>query len=207
MENLTFLRLITAFVMLLGGLSDTLSAQLIQWSPDRDIQWSEFKGEADRNSSRAASSNCRIDYTFKFTSKSLTTEVKCFFDPSRSWVHSRNSSENLRIHEMGHFDICEIYGRKLRKAFEDYGKKMNVQTVQKDLEVIFNRLWAEYREKQEQYDRETRHGMNPEAQQNWLDKIAADLKKSEAYSLFPATEETTLKSEDSLKVIPEIGED
>lgn len=84
-------------------------------------------------------------------------------------------------HEQKHFDLCEVYARKIRQklAEKDFTK---VKDTQAEVSKIYNRLMDDYTKEQEKFDKETEHGINAAKQKIWDDKIAAMLADLAAYS-------------------------
>ncbi|TAE78919.1 MAG: DUF922 domain-containing protein [Bacteroidetes bacterium] len=84
-------------------------------------------------------------------------------------------------HEQKHFDLCEVYARKIRQkiAEKDFTK---VKDTPAEINKIYNKLIAEYFKEQEKFDKETEHGINAAKQQIWNEKIAGMLADLEAYS-------------------------
>lgn len=84
-------------------------------------------------------------------------------------------------HEQKHFDLCEVYARKIRQklAEKDFTK---VKDTQAEVSKIYNRLMADYAKEQEKFDKETEHGINAAKQKLWDEKIATMLAELEDYS-------------------------
>jgi predicted secreted Zn-dependent protease len=74
------------------------------------------------------------------------------------------------LHEQGHFDITEVYARKLHAALHEY--KFNSKTFKKDISDIYNNIVMQKEAVQQAYDDETSHSRNRRRQQQWLGKIA-----------------------------------
>ena len=106
----------------------------IYWSSCYKLKWKDFQSNIDTTSAYGAVSNPIINYKLRATEDTFTIEVTCFFIKSKSWSKFKNS-DTLLIHEQGHFDIAELFARKLRKAFYEY--KFNYKTVSTDIEKIF----------------------------------------------------------------------
>lgn len=109
----------------------------------------------------------------------LLIKIDATFDPSKSWKHP-SKTKNLKInHEQGHFDIAELYARKLRKEFKE-----NVKTekdYQFKFKLIYQMLYGEFLDYQDYYDKITKRGTDA-AKQNELEvEIKSQLKKLEAY--------------------------
>ena len=88
--------------------------------------------------------------------------------------------QGLQInHEQGHFDIAEIYARKLRKEFRE-----NVKTekdYQLKFKLIYQVLNGEFLDYENYYDKITKRGTNAEKQKELEAEIKAQLKKLEPY--------------------------
>lgn len=97
----------------------------------------------------------------------------------KSWKHPIKT-KNLNInHEQGHFDIAEIYARKLRKEFLE-----NVKTekdYQLKFKLIYQVMYGEFLDYQNYYDNITKRGTNAEKQNELDAEIKAQLKKLEHY--------------------------
>jgi hypothetical protein len=91
------------------------------------------------------------------------------FHKNQSWTVSDDL--DLLNHERLHFDIAELFARKIRKSFfklktakeRSYSKYWNAYTV----------LWKECRLQQKQYDLETNHGTKKIENDKWIAKINA----------------------------------
>ena len=94
------------------------------------LTWNDFKGVPPKNATHFASVNSGMGY--RFTSKNIDgkltidVDVKTYFYPQLSW--KKNSNENnqgLLTHEQLHWDISELYARKLRAAYKKYIPQKN----------------------------------------------------------------------------------
>ena len=94
---------------------------LILWSKNRPLTWDDFKGPPTpvRTHNRAGT-GMTIQY---ISMKNIYGQVEinplCYFQKCRSWTNT-NDSKTLD-HEQLHFDIQELYTRKLRKSYSEYG--------------------------------------------------------------------------------------
>ncbi len=146
------------------------------YDPQRPLKWADFTGRprfgnfaASIFASIAYEGDSRIEDGLVYVDIVLKTYM---LKPS-SWVRGANNSYGLN-HEQRHFDIAKIIMERLRVKLEE----MELQAHNYDRTVSFHYLEA-YREMnrmQEQYDRETAHGMNNSAQQNWNSRIDEELR-------------------------------
>jgi IS1 family transposase len=151
---------------------------LIPWSTTTKLTWSDFKGNPDPHSPNAALTSSNINIEFGYNNTGFQYSIRCVFDKNRSWV--RIATDEVLAHEQGHFDIAEIYARRLNKALATY--RFNVQTVSKDVNDVYSSMMKEHRQMQAQYDQETDYSRNRPKQAEWLKKIAADLKSLAAFA-------------------------
>jgi len=154
------------------------SNNLIPWSASRKLEWSDFKGTPDPLSHNAALTSSNINIDFGYDEKGFQYTIKCNFDKNRSWVRIRNN--DVLAHEQGHFDIAEIYARKLNKLMKGY--HFNAKTAGTDVNQLYENTMKQHRQTQVQYDEETDYSRNRPKQQEWLKKIADDLKSLDEFS-------------------------
>jgi predicted secreted Zn-dependent protease len=97
-----------------------------------------------------------------------------------SWGRIKN--DHILSHEQGHFDIAEIYARKLNKALSAY--VFNRNTVSRDVNAIYDDVIKLHHKAQEQYDDETDYSRNFKEQEEWKNRIAAELKILESFAKY-----------------------
>ncbi|MBG9378258.1 DUF922 domain-containing protein [Panacibacter sp. DH6] len=156
----------------------SFSQDTINWRPGYKLSWKDFKAKPDMQSSYAAITDCTVTYSFGYSNNLLNYQVFSFFNKNKSWSKSTNDTA-LLLHEQGHFDINEIFTRKLKKAFNAY--KLNEATVSEDLRAIFNKIWQEKIAFDMLYDQETDHSKNKTQQAGWNKKIADELSRLSAF--------------------------
>jgi hypothetical protein len=92
-------------------------------------------------------------------------------------------------HEQGHFDLAELYARRLdRGAADDMarirGQGATVAGAISDFAVRWAQHLAtarkEFEDLEDQYDRETAHGTIPKAQTRWFERIQRELASTRA---------------------------
>jgi len=87
---------------------------------------------------------------------------------------------DLLEHEQGHFDLCEVYVRQLRKQL--LAANLKAFNLIKDGNAIYKQVYAAYLDRQELYERETNHGLDRAGQVKWNKSISDELSTLEAYS-------------------------
>jgi hypothetical protein len=158
-----------------------LNEEFIDWNADRPLAWDDYKCKPDRSSDAAATTTTYLGIEYKFASdNTFSYKIACRFSKNKSWGLYRN--DHILGHEQGHFDITEIFARKLNKVTSEY--KFNKRTYQKDLEKIYNEVTQEKEDFQNQYDEETDYSRNKIKQAEWLKKIKVTLDEYQAYAYY-----------------------
>lgn len=156
------------------------------WEAGRTLEWSDFKASPDPASSFQANTNSGISYSWSFRESGdevdFAYEVYSFFIPEGSWVKNGKASSNLLAHEQLHFDITELHARKLRKELKKFNATGS-KDMKKALADIYQKIDAERKAMQEQYDRETNHSQRENLQKEWQEKIKEALANLEEYSV------------------------
>ncbi len=152
--------------------------ELLSWSAERRLTWKDYKGMADSGSDAAASTATYLSVEYSFSNNQFGYIIKSYFSKTRSW--GLHKTDYILSHEQGHFDIAEIFARKLHKALNEY--RFNKRTYQKDLKNIYTRITQEKDDTQNAYDRETNHSINRVKQAEWLEKISKMLKEYKDYA-------------------------
>lgn len=154
------------------------SDDTLHWSKDRQLTWDDFQGVEDTFFVGVAATSSdffsRIYYTSDTT---FGFVISTIFFKKYSWVKEEGRTFYALNHEQGHFNIAEIYARKLRRALKNY--RLNKATVIEDVKNISDSIKKEKNRIQELYDRETKYSTNKGKQKEWDKKIAAWLAKQE----------------------------
>ena len=92
-------------------------------------------------------------------------------------------------HEQGHFDLAELYTRRLnRGAAEDIASTRAQAPTAAEAVGLFSARWAAhlqgvrkaFQALEDQYDRETAHGTIPKVQTQWFERIQRELAATRA---------------------------
>lgn len=161
--------------------SDILPVESINWRNRRELSWEDFQGAPNPTAPNAALTSTSIKFQYNYDKKSFHYQLQCVFHPDKSWVKIRNT--RILAHEQGHFDIAELYTRKLHRALLAY--RFNAATIEKDISVIYRQVASEQAAFQEQYDRETNYSRNIPVQLDWQEKIDSTLATMAAYANYP----------------------
>ena len=148
-----------------------------QWIDHKKLSWEDFRGAITSDADEvAAATHCGIG--FKTTTPAAGGKPEIFvynlFYTTRSWVKPDARIPGILEHEQGHFDLCEIYTRKLRALISKVD--INAGNIKPALMAIYNDVSNEYERRQQAYEQETIHGTNLSAQKKWQETIARELK-------------------------------
>lgn len=153
----------------------------LPWTSLRPLTWEDFLCEPKRNSDAVALTSTALGISYNVSNNQLNYEITCSFSKVKSWGILK--TPYILAHEQGHFDITEIYARKLHKEILDY--KFSRKTFRQDVNVIYDRVVKEKEDLQFAYDGLTDHSRNKTVQKEWLEKIQELLLQTEAYSNYP----------------------
>ena len=153
----------------------------ILWNEYYKLSWDDFKAPKDPSRFGDAGTSVMIIAKPFLEKRKVYYQVYAIFDKSKSW--GNNSSEELLAHEQLHFDIAELYARKVRKKVAELRRtgEKKVANYNKAINIILQKS----NEIDEQYDKETFHGVISDKQAEWNANISAHLKALEDYKHKP----------------------
>ena len=154
---------------------------LILWQADRKLTWSDFKGKPKPvRIHNAAGIGTYLDFFYQSVSNQLPVFTFLnYFEKDRSWSIT-NDTLTLE-HEQIHFDIEEVFTRKIRQCVEELNEEYEIE-IEKYLAVI-DKILAKCQEVQEKYDYEVL--ANYARQLEWRAKIDAELDALREYEYVP----------------------
>lgn len=155
--------------------------ELIPWSYERMLSWDDFLCEPVRNTDAVALTSTTLGLSYKYNRGHLKYDINCSFSKKKSWGILK--TPYILAHEQAHFDIAEIFARKLNRELKRY--QPNLSTIRKDIGTIYNKVVEEEKAFQELYDDETSHSRKKRKQEEWLDKIDDLLEESEPFANYP----------------------
>ena len=151
----------------------------IPWNTERKLSWEDFLAPSPVNTSDAALTTTYVGFSFSKTRDVISYKIECKFQKSRSW--GRVKTDYILKHEQGHFDIAEIFARKLNKEIKEYLAKNNNH---EGMNPIYSKLMQEKRDMQALYDSESNHSINKTKQAEWNEKIEDLLDELESYKKY-----------------------
>lgn len=151
---------------------------IVIWDKTKKISWEDFKGAKPYNLKSDAEISVQLSLEYLVNERLENYDVICYMIKDKSW--SEDTSAYGLQHEQTHFDIGEIFARKLRKAILSYKKPINRQTVGK-LDSMYYYYRALLDEEQDLYDRETSHSRDIHEQKKWNTVVAKKLDSLKAF--------------------------
>lgn len=170
------------------------SGKIISWSEDRKLSMEDFQKIAEhRNKSEYSGQTWSgIEPEYNTDGNTIKYRVPALFDRDSSWMvyYDKKHSADLDVewmnhhactyglaHEQKHFDITELYARKIRRMFHEEVNRGNLARIDNMLDKYFR----EWEQCQDQYDRETEHSLDTAMQAKWNHKIQRMLDDLSAY--------------------------
>jgi len=146
----------------------------ITWDEYVKLNWSDFKGKVPYNSDLDAETVVNITISWQCYDGKLIYNIKAEFLSKNSWVKQEKRDDDLLMHERGHFDLNEIYARKMKKALTELKEPCSMEIA--EINKIINDLSTEFDDKLQKYDVESKHGTDLEIQKKWDLSIKKQLK-------------------------------
>ena len=154
---------------------------MVSWSGNRRLTWDDFQCVPVRNTEAVALTSTSLGISYRVKDNQFVYDITCSFSKEHSWGLLK--TPYILAHEQGHFDITEIYARKLHHELQMY--RFNTKTFKRDINTIYQRIVKEKEAFQEQYDRETDHSRKKARQEEWLVRIEALLDDTAPFQNYP----------------------
>ena len=149
-------------------ISVSLSAQnKVTYKDYPKVDWSDFYATPPV-SNFSASISTGLSYSWSLISGpngvKFDYEIQANLHRDSSWSKYTSGKYEVLKHEQLHYDITELFARKLRKAFSEYKVTKNVK---RDIERIYKKIESERNQMQIRYDKETNHSLITSKQKEW----------------------------------------
>lgn len=158
---------------------------IISWNKWKKLKQSDFKA-TNKSVNGFAVATTASAFGFQITDRNgeISGSIYVQFYCDSSWWNPDYKYDDNRheilVHEQLHFDICELYGRKLYKEILLLKNKGRLND--KSVSRLSTKLDLEYSRYQDEYDRETNHSINTKAQEKWNKKVSRELKLLSDYA-------------------------
>jgi len=157
----------------------TAGNDTIYYDFNRNLTWNDFKGKPVESyfAGAVTASGFAFDSEINFDGKNiyLNIGVYTFFSKNDSWKKPGINSDYHLLHEQHHFDITRLSTENfINKVKQAHFTKNNYNAV---LSSLFDEAYKENTNLQHKYDKETSHSLNVDAQKQWNNKVAAQIRK------------------------------
>ncbi len=162
----------------------------IPWCASTPLTWDLFQAASpadavNRNAPSAIHMTIRWHASYSVTSSGgswvghvQNVTITNTMEPSLSWVVPGKADARVLRHEQAHFDLNEVYRRKLEVLLpciqaRSATKEGAIDALNAELYQRANEILEQLQAAQARYDAETGHGNNPAGQARWEAQIAA----------------------------------
>jgi hypothetical protein len=157
----------------------------VAWSAARPLTWTDFRGAPPSGGTEGAQTAYSLFYGLRCTRDLFQFQVTAGFLPRTSWVKpavlaSADESRRTLAHEQTHFDLSEVYARRMRKHFADLFRPCDQPLDQ--WRAVAQQYIRDETSAQGRYDNETRHGLVAARQQAWSLDVAEQLRLLAAFA-------------------------
>lgn len=151
--------------------------ELIPFTRDAKLTYGDFMGEPDDLSIASALTYSGISMKYQHGEQNghiqLNVTLSAYFDKTKSWCRQSGKSEKMLNHELLHFQVTALNTCKLARAIKEY--KFSTDNYEKELSELLKEADKEGARLQNQYDKETTHGIKATEQLKWDKEIRSQL--------------------------------
>lgn len=173
------------FVVWLAATGLSAQPDVIAWSASRRLTWDDFRGKPPGQLTGAQSA---ISYYRALGCRdgALHVQITAEFLPEQSYVAYRILGSGLASpaglqHEQIHFDLAEVYARRVRKLFGELANPC--PRSDDELEALAAKILREASARHQRYDVETRSGEDGPRQALWAKTVARELAELAAFAV------------------------
>ncbi len=170
-RQLGIFAILISFVII--GSSSKPDSNTILWSEDRPLTWDDFQGRPDYNyDAVSALTSSGIMHMKGCENGKIIYKIEAYFEKDFSWVKPEAYTDHHLEHEQIHFDITQLYAKKLEHALD----KQHFQCgEEEEFEQFVQEFLAGWQKAQINFDLYTHYSMKPPEQYEWKHKVALEL--------------------------------
>lgn len=161
------------------GCVATKQQEYIVWNEGRKLKWDDFYKKEFIGLGVTAASAIRIKFSYEVDAYLKWFSVECLFLKNESTARY-DKTDYVLNHEQGHFNIGEIFARKLRKRILE-ARKLITKKNYNTLDSIYHAYTQTLIEGQELYDKETDYSNDSLQQRLWDIRIKKGLDSLSKY--------------------------
>lgn len=151
----------------------------VHYNPSRKLTWADFRATPRVGSHYAAEIFTSFSYEGKSSVKdgiiNLNLIVKGYMLKNSSWGRAEARNDYALNHEQRHFDVMKIIVERFKRKIQP--DSLTLEDYNSIIQYQFLESYRDLHRMQEQYDGETNHGLNQQAQERWNQQIDAELRK------------------------------
>jgi hypothetical protein len=160
---------------------ETSNDSILVWNRNIKLSWEDFKYSIKNIKKKEdLSAGVFSGISFSYIIKGGRIKYKIVSEFSRYESYVIFKSEDLLKHEQLHFDIVEVYSRKLRKKFIILDEK---ESKLEDYIFTYNIVRNNLAKYQDLYDSETLHSKNKQKQKEWEEKVSNELEELKEFDV------------------------
>lgn len=170
-------RLAKSIKVIFSDYAASTPSDTVFYSPNRPLNWGDFTGNPSKPSKFAAA--VFPSFAYEGRSEVVNGELQLYLDlkvyvlQSSSWVKPDARNAYSLNHEQRHFDLVKLVAERFKKKITP--DILSVVDYNSIIQYHFIESYREMNQLQDQYDAETRHGLDQAAQDRWNKKIAEEL--------------------------------
>jgi hypothetical protein len=149
------------------------------YAPNRTLRWEDFQANANRTSRFSATVFPSFAYEGDTEVKDgiihLNLTMKVYVLKSSSWVKDSAKDPYGLNHEQRHFDIVKLVAERFKQKIKP--DELSLADYNSNIQYLFIESYREMNQLQDQYDAETRHGVDKLAQERWNLRLEKELKE------------------------------
>jgi len=152
----------------------------LAWSASRPLTASDFTSRPRPADTHAARTSTTINTGVNCQGGLAQGTAVARFEPNRSWLRDpTHLTPALLRHEQLHFDLTEVYARRLRQQLA--ALQVPCASLGPRFKAVTQRVFAAWAKAEDNYDRDTNHGLRPGRQAAWEAQTRAELNELSAF--------------------------
>ncbi len=152
----------------------------LAWSAERPLTAADFTSRPRPADTHAARTSSTINTDINCQGDLAQGTAVARFEPNRSWIQDpAHLTPALLRHEQLHFDLTEVYARRLRQQLA--ALRVPCARLGVRFKAVTQSLFAAWAKAEAEYDRDTNHGLRPDRQAAWETQTRAELNELNAF--------------------------
>lgn len=148
------------------------------YDPNRPLNWNDFQADVNKTSRFSATVFPSFAYEGETEVRDgiihLNLDMKVYVLKSSSWVKEDAKDPYGLNHEQRHFDIVKLVSERFKQKIKP--EDLSLADYNSNIQYHFIESFREMNQLQDQYDTETRHGLDKAAQDSWNQRLDKELK-------------------------------